>query len=71
MEGMAEAREAGRLPGKKPKLTPLQQKRLYNDYESGQYRTAELMELYPLKRSALYATIECERERRELQQSTP
>ncbi|WP_237074067.1 recombinase family protein [Mycobacteroides abscessus] len=66
IEGMAEARKAGRIAWKKPKLTPLQQKRLYNDYESGQYTTAQLMELYPLKRSALYATIERERGRREL-----
>lgn len=72
IEGMAEARKAGRIAGKKPKLTPLQQKRLYNDYESGQYTTAQLMELYPLKRSALYATIERERGRRELtQESVP
>lgn len=70
IEGMAEARKAGRIAGKKPKLTPLQQKRLYNDYESGQYTTAQLMELYPLKRSALYATIERERGRRELAQES-
>lgn len=66
MEGMAEARKAGRLPGKAPKLTLLQQQRLYDDYESGNYTTAELMELYPLKRAALYATIKRERERREV-----
>lgn len=71
IEGMAEARKAGRIAGKKPKLTPLQQKRLYNDYQSGQYTTAQLMELYPLKRSALYATIERERGRRELAQESP
>ena len=47
-------------------ITPLQQERLYNDYQSGQYTAAELMELYPLKRSALYATIKREREHREL-----
>ncbi len=71
IEGMAEARKAGRLPGKQPKLTPLQQKRLYQDYESGKYTTAELMELYPLKRSAIYATITRERERRELMEDVP
>lgn len=68
IEGMAEARKAGRLPGKKPKLTALQQKRLHDDYESGKYTTAELMELYPLRRSAIYATITRERERRVLEE---
>jgi DNA invertase Pin-like site-specific DNA recombinase len=66
MEGMAEARKAGRLPGKQPKLTALQQKRLYEDYESGKYSIDQLMELYPLKKSAVYATINRERERRSL-----
>ncbi len=67
IEGMAEARKAGRLPGKQPTLTPLQQRRLYDDYNSGKYTSAELMELYPLKRSAIYATITRERDRRELE----
>jgi DNA invertase Pin-like site-specific DNA recombinase len=69
MEGMAEARKAGRLPGKQPKLTALQHKRLYDDYESGKYNIDQLMELYPLKKSAIYATINRERERRSLDES--
>lgn len=69
IEGMAEARKAGRLPGKQPKLTALQQKRLYDDYQSGKYTTDQLMELYPLKRSAIYATLNRERERRELDET--
>ncbi|MGW0455865.1 recombinase family protein [Gordonia sputi] len=70
MEGMAEARKAGRLPGKQPKLTALQQKRLYDDYESGRYSITELMELYPLKRSSIYATIKRESERRSVEGSS-
>ncbi|MCF8587150.1 recombinase family protein [Gordonia liuliyuniae] len=66
IEGMAEARRQGRIPGRKSKLTRLQQRRLYEDYESGNYTAAELMEMYPLKRSALYATIQRERECRDL-----
>jgi hypothetical protein len=53
MEGMAEARKAGRVPGKQLTLTAMQQKRLYEDYASGKYTTTQLMELHPLKRSAI------------------
>lgn len=63
-EGLAEARRQGRIPGRPSKLKPIQQRRLYDDYHSGKYTVAELMELYPLKRAAIYATIERERERR-------
>ncbi|WP_425580078.1 recombinase family protein [Tsukamurella spumae] len=63
-EGLAEARRQGRIPGRPSTLTALQQKRLYDDYESGKYTVAQLMELYPLKRAAMYATIERERDRR-------
>lgn len=63
-EGLAEARRQGRIPGRPAKLKPIQQRRLYDDFQSGKYTVAELMELYPLKRAAIYATIERERERR-------
>ncbi|MFZ2175676.1 MAG: recombinase family protein [Rhodococcus sp. (in: high G+C Gram-positive bacteria)] len=56
-EGMAEAKKAGRLKGKQPKLKPLQRSRLLTDYESGDYSTKELMELSGLSRSAMYATL--------------
>ncbi|MDF0532284.1 hypothetical protein P0W64_21245 [Tsukamurella sp. 8F] len=42
----------------------MQQRRLYDEYESGKYTVAQLMELYPLKRAALYATLDRERNRR-------
>ena len=50
-------------------MKPIQQRRLYDDYHSGKYTVAQLMELYPLKRAAIYATIERERERRETEPS--
>lgn len=56
-EGMAEAKKAGRLKGKQPKLTPLQRKKLLADYETGHYSGAQLMEISGLSRSAMYATL--------------
>ncbi|MCZ4558832.1 hypothetical protein O4215_25035 [Rhodococcus maanshanensis] len=54
---MAEAKKAGRLKGKKPKLAPLQRKKLLADYETGAYSGAQLMEISGLSRSAMYATL--------------
>lgn len=56
-EGMAEAKKAGRLKGKQPKLSALQRKRLLADYESGDYSANQLCEISGLSRSATYATL--------------
>ena len=56
-EGMAEAKKAGRLKGKQPKLSALQRKRLLADYESGDYSASQLCEISGLSRSAMYATL--------------
>ncbi|WP_024793414.1 recombinase family protein [Tomitella biformata] len=56
-EGMAEAKKAGRLKGKQPRLSALQRKRLLADYESGDYSASELCEISGLSRSAMYATL--------------
>lgn len=61
-EGMAEAKKAGRLKGKQPKLSRLQRERLLADYDSGQYSSAQLCELSGLSRSAMYATLARARE---------
>lgn len=61
-EGMAEAKKAGRLKGKQPKLSVLQRKRLLADYESGDYSAAQLCEISGLSRSAMYATLRRARE---------
>ncbi len=57
-EGMAEAKKAGRLKGKQPKLSVLQRKRLLADYDSGDYSTKQLCEISGLSRSAMYATLQ-------------
>ncbi|MGW0020962.1 recombinase family protein [Rhodococcus sp. NPDC003382] len=61
-EGMAEAKKAGRLKGKQPKLSALQRKRLLADHESGDYTAAQLCEISGLSRSAMYATLRRARE---------
>ncbi|WP_054717882.1 recombinase family protein [Rhodococcus sp. SMB37] len=61
-EGMAEAKKAGRLKGKQPKLSALQHKRLLDDYESGHYSAAQLCEISGLSRSAMYAALRRARE---------
>lgn len=61
---MAAAKAAGRLKGKQPKLNARSRKRLLDDYESGRYSMSELVELYPLSRSAIYRTIKREKNSR-------
>ncbi|MGY5036022.1 recombinase family protein, partial [Streptomyces sp. 900116325] len=65
-EGMAEAKKAGRLKGKQPKLSPLRRKKLLEEYESGDYSAAELCEFSGLSRSAMYATLQRAREDRDV-----
>jgi DNA invertase Pin-like site-specific DNA recombinase len=64
-EGMAEAKKAGRLKGKQPKLSALRRKKLLEDYESGEYDAKQLCEISGLSRSAMYATLQRAREDRE------
>ncbi|NKR28883.1 recombinase family protein [Rhodococcus hoagii] len=64
-EGMAEAKKAGRLKGKQPRLSPLRRKKLLEEYESGDYSPAELCEFSGLSRSAMYATLQRAREDRD------
>lgn len=64
-EGVAIAREQGRMTGRRPKLSALQHERLLEDYEGGKYGAAKLMELYGLSRSAMYAAVTRAREQRD------
>lgn len=68
-EGVAIAKEQGRMTGRKPKLTALQHERILEDYESGRYGAAGLMDLYGLSRSAMYAALTRAREYREAARS--
>ena len=56
-EGVAIAKAEGRMVGRAPKLTLLQHKKLLADYESGEYGLTQLMEIYGLSKSALYASL--------------
>lgn len=64
IERMAKARRAGKLPGKQSRLDARQRRELLSDYESGEYDIGDLMDKYPLRRSAIYAVINRERDAR-------
>lgn len=56
-EGMAVAREKGKLRGKKPKLSEKQQKELGRMYNTGEYSISDLAELFSVSRPTVYRTI--------------
>ena len=56
-EGMAVARAKGKLRGKKPKLSDLQQKELVRMRNSGEYSISDLAELFSVSRPTVYRTI--------------
>lgn len=57
-EGLAVARAAGKLRGRKPKLTPRQEAHLVGLYRAGDKNPAELAELFNIGRSTVYRAIE-------------
>lgn len=57
-EGMAVARAAGKLRGRKPKLTPSQQAHLVELHQTGAKTPGELAELFGVARSTVYRAIE-------------
>lgn len=57
-EGMQVAKAKGRLRGKQPKLSILQQRHLMEVYNAGTHSTAELAELFNVARSTIYRTIQ-------------
>jgi DNA invertase Pin-like site-specific DNA recombinase len=58
VEGMALARERGRLRGKVPKLKPAQEKHLVALFDAGEHTGAELAELFGVGRSTVYRAVE-------------
>jgi DNA invertase Pin-like site-specific DNA recombinase len=66
-EGMQVAKAKGRLRGKQPKLTPLQEAHLVALHRSGEHTSADLAELFNVARSTVYRTLE----RARLAASTP
>jgi DNA invertase Pin-like site-specific DNA recombinase len=57
-EGMAVAKARGRLRGKKPKLSPAQERHLVNLHREGTHTTAEIVELFGVARSTVYRAIQ-------------
>ena len=57
-EGMQVAKAKGKLRGKKPKLSGVQEKHLVELYRSGEHTTAELAELFGVARSTVYRAVE-------------
>lgn len=57
-EGLEVAREAGRLRGRKPKLTPNQERHLVELHHTRDTSVAELAELFNVGRSTVYRAIE-------------
>jgi DNA invertase Pin-like site-specific DNA recombinase len=56
-EGMAVARAKGKLRGKQPKLSDLQQKELVRMRNTGEYSISDLAELFSVSRPTVYRTI--------------
>lgn len=56
-EGMDIAQAKGKLKGRKPKLSPLQQKELKRMHESGDYSIGDLAEVFSVSRPTVYRTL--------------
>ncbi|MDN6147770.1 MAG: recombinase family protein [Yaniella sp.] len=57
-EGMQVAKAKGKLRGKKPKLSVVQEKHLVQLYRSGEHTTGELAELFSVARSTVYRAVD-------------
>ena len=57
-EGMQVAKAKGKLRGKKPKLSGVQEKHLVELYRAGEHTTAELAALFGVARSTVYRAVE-------------
>ncbi len=56
-EGMAVARAQGKLKGRQPKLSTMQQRELRRMHETGEYTITDLGELFSVSRPTVYRTI--------------
>ena len=56
-EGMAVAKAQGKLRGRQPKLSPMQQRELKRMHETGGYTITDLGELFSVSRPTVYRTI--------------
>lgn len=58
IEGMAIAKARGRLKGKKPKMSPQQEKVVIDLYANGEHTVAEIAEMFSVARSTVYRAVE-------------
>ena len=56
-EGMAIARDKGKLCGKQPKLSDRQQRKLCRMHATGEYSISDLAELFSVSRPTVYRTL--------------
>ena len=56
-EGMAIARDKGKLRGKQPKLSDRQQRELCRMHATGEYSFGDLAELFSVSRATVYRTL--------------
>ena len=56
-EGMAVARAQGKLKGRQPKLSAMQQRELKRIHQTGEYTISDLGELYSVSRPTVYRTL--------------
>jgi DNA invertase Pin-like site-specific DNA recombinase len=62
-EGMKVAKAKGRLRGKQPKLSPMQEAHLVKLYRAGEHTIGELEELFAVTRSTIYRAIQRDQRR--------
>jgi DNA invertase Pin-like site-specific DNA recombinase len=58
-EGMAIARDRGKLRGKQPKLSPAQAREVHRMHTSGDYAIAQIAELFSVSRPTIYRALQC------------
>jgi DNA invertase Pin-like site-specific DNA recombinase len=56
-EGMAVARAHGHLRGRRPKLSPAQERRLLEVYRTGVHSSTEIAELFSVSRATVYRAV--------------
>ncbi|CAD5140693.1 recombinase family protein [Cellulosimicrobium sp. AB352] len=56
-EGMAIAKAKGKLKGRKPKLTPAQERHLVDLHHAGNHTSAEIAELFGVSRATVYRAV--------------
>ncbi len=57
-EGMAVARVRGKLKGRKPKLSPAQERHLVALHRAGDHSVSELVELFGIGRATVYRALD-------------